>query len=174
MSIVCMMRGMLVKVIIQHQREKAFHQNPHPDYSSQYIVHQVAIFALARMNHFAVQLQLPLYVRAVYTQSFVCTCRFFMSLHSRFRTHMQVVGLTQSAYPAGKRSTTTQGMDSFTHQKFSFTQWAFVFAHKCFCLREENLFHLRPLSAIPQATFQITRRTPCILARGGQGYEILH
>ena len=26
------------------------------------------------------------------------------------------------------------------------------------------------LSAIPQATFQITRRTPCFLARGGQGY----
>ena len=30
------------------------------------------------------------------------------------------------------------------------------------------------LSAIPQAAFQITRRTPCILARGGQRYEMLH
>ena len=30
------------------------------------------------------------------------------------------------------------------------------------------------LSAIPQATSQITRRTPCSLARGGQGCEILH
>ena len=55
-----------------------------------------------------------------------------MSLRSRFCTRLQVVGLTQSAYSAGtKRSTTTKWMNLFTHhrQQFSFTQWAFIFTH---------------------------------------------
>ena len=52
-------------------------------------------FALACTDPFAVQSQLPLCVCVAYTQSFVCTCSRFMSLHSWFRKHMQVVGLTQ-------------------------------------------------------------------------------
>ena len=38
------------------------------------IVHQVVALAFACTDPFAVQLQLPLCIRVVYTQSFVCTC----------------------------------------------------------------------------------------------------
>ena len=77
-------------------------------------VHSVGIFVSACTDHAAAQSHfLPPWAFLLYSV-FFGKCSRFMSLPSWFRTHMPVVSLTQSAHSAGKRSTTTQWMNSLT------------------------------------------------------------